>query len=409
MELRHQIFTIANKVAAEKLLQLLRVDEIHIMKKSVFILLLLLLPGLSVAVTVEAQGSAVISHGAVNKARLQAIQDAIRQAIIQSSAHITTSSMMSANSLVLDSTQVRASGSVKNVVVLDEWRDEEQIHVLVRAEVPGEKNTPGPRKSFRRKVAVTQFHVVDRRTTQDLPNIEIAYPRHLLRMLEQHGGIIGVDATDYIVNRGAGQQVQSEESPDRKTIMALAESLGVQFIVSGVLRDLTVIDRVFGVDSRQLDLELQVYDGITGIMVSRHTYNRNIDDGLVDSRVIFGSREFFATSMGVAINRLIEEQAMAIKVGLNKIPVTVKVVRSEGKKVYFNAGVTSLIKVGDMLMAYKVENEPVSRITDSMGFGYPEEPVATVTVKKIQPLFAMGELETDQVTLKPGDLLRFGW
>jgi len=185
--------------------------------------------------------------------------------------------------------------------------------------------------------------------------------------------------------------------------------LGVQFIVSGVIRDMTVMDHLLS-KSRSLSIELQVYDGLTGVLLSRSTVNRKvIRAGLNDRDTLFGSKEFFSTHYGKALNITMLKQISAVQSAIYKLPVTVRVVRSEGKKVYFDAGALSLVHVGDMLMAYKVDSLPLVKMADTSEFGFPEKPVATVTVKKIQPLFAMGELETDKVTLQPGDLLRFGW
>ena len=383
--------------------------EIKMKKYSLLLIIIFLLfSGVASAAMIESQGSATIVNGAVNKARLTAIQDAIRQAILQTSSSVTTSSMMSDNVLVMDSTQVHASGHVKNVMVVDEWQDEEQINVLIRAEVLSDSGRTDARKAYRRKVAVVQFHVLNRRAIQDLNHIETEYPRNLIRQLEEKGGVIGVDATDYILNHDARDLVLARANPDKQTIKAMAESLGVQFIVTGIFKNLEVVDKVLG-DTRQLNVEVQVYDGITGTMISRHQYNKKVLEGLIDKDFVFNSPDFNETRLGVALNEVMQQQVVAIKAGLDKLPVTVRVVRSEGKKVYFNAGVTSLIKVGDMLMAYKVDSSPVFRLANTMDFGSLEEPVATVTVTKVQPLFAMGELETDQVSLKPGDLLRFGW
>ncbi len=362
------------------------------------------------AKSIEVEGSAVIIDGAVNKARLQAIQNAIRQAVLQTSARVSTASIVSANVMIMDSTKIRATGRVSNVVVVDEWRNEDIIHVLIRATVPeNTKQTPAALKGYRRKLAVVQFHVVDRREIQDLPGIEIEYPRHLLRRIEEGGGILGVDATHYILNNNINSSYYDAGHPGKETIVNLATMLGVQFVVSGIIRDMTVVDHLIG-ESRLLSVELQVFDGLTGVLLSRTAVNKNVNSaGLNDSDKPFGSREFFNTDYGKAINKALSKQIASIRSTIYRLPVTVRVVRSEGKQVYFDAGAMSLIHIGDMLMAYKVDSSPLVKIANGSEFGFAEKPVATVTVKKIQPLFAIGELETDKVTLEPGDLLRFGW
>ena len=60
------------------------------------------------------------------------------------------------------------------------------------------------------------------------------------------------------------------------------------------------------------------------------------------------------------------------------------------------------------LMAYQLEN---SVIYDDNGryLGIKESPMATVTIKTVQPQFSVAELESDEITIQPGDLVRFGW
>ncbi len=379
---------------------------------SFFIILFAIISSLQpvCAKSVEVEGSAVITDGAVNKARLQAIQNAIRLAVLQTSARVSTASIVSANVMIMDSTKIRATGRVSNIVVVDEWRNDNVIHVLIRVTVPentGQASTAT--KGYRRKLAVLQFHVVDRREIQDLPGIEIEYPRYLLRRIEQGGGIIGVDATHYLLNSEANRAHYDAGHPEKETIVNLATMLGVQFVVSGVIRDMTVVDHLIG-ESRSLSLELQVFDGLTGVLLSRTAVNNNVNSaGLNDSDTLFGSRAFFSTDYGKAINTVVSRQIATIQSAIFRLPVTMRVVRSEGKQVYFDAGAISLVHVGDMLLAYKVGSSPLFKVANSGVLGFPEKPVATVTVKKIQPLFSIGELETDKVTLEPGDLLRFGW
>jgi len=360
------------------------------------------------AKSIEVEGSAIIVDGAVNKARLDAIQNAIRQAVLQNSAQITTASIISEHVMIMDSTKIRSSGKVTNVVVVDEWRNEDEIHVLIRANILDTKQRTTRSKGYRRKLAVVQFHVADRRDIEDLNNIEIEYPRRLLRRIEEGGGILGLDATNYVLDSRASNLDFDAGHPGKTTIVNLALTLGVQFIVSGIIRDMTVVDSFFN-SYRALSLELQVYDGLSGALLSRTSINKKVNAGRNDNDTIFGSREFFETTFGKEIHKVLSKQVASVQSAIFRLPVTVRVVRSEGKKVYFDAGALSLVHVGDMLMAYKVDSTPLVKKANLQEYGFAERPVATVTVKKIQPLFAMGELETDKITLQPGDLLRFGW
>jgi len=80
---------------------------------------------------------------------------------------------------------------------------------------------------------------------------------------------------------------------------------------------------------------------------------------------------------------MLERQRELVHGDLAPLPFTARVVAVEGDTVTFDAGSTAA--------------------------GYRETPVAALTVRQVQPQFALGELESPQVHLHPGDLIRFGW
>lgn len=361
-----------------------------------------------IAGTVELEGSAIISHGAVSKARIFAIKDAMRQAVLQSAAQVTTISVLSAHTLSLDSTKVRAVGQARNVRVLDEWVEEGVFHVLVRMDILDSKMAPIPvsPNPYRKKVAVTQFHVMDRGRIHDLPGVEIELPRLLLRHLERRGGVIGVDATPYLLGSTANDSAGGGTGRGVVAVSKLADSLGVQFLVSGVIRNMAVSNGIFG-GIRHLNLEIRVFDGITGVLIGRHRYREQaIVNGDKRPGLSFTDKVNSGSDFGALIESIIARQVVAIQADLGHLPFSARVIRSEGDRIYFDAGASSLVRVGDVLMAYKIDGEPLVKSNGS-SFGYPETPLATLVVKMVQPLFAVGELETDQVMLNPGDIVRF--
>jgi hypothetical protein len=94
---------------------------------------------------------------------------------------------------------------------------------------------------------------------------------------------------------------------------------------------------------------------------------------------------------------------------LNRVPFTARVVKAQGNKIYFDVGSMANVTVGDVLMAYRVSAEALQGSTPNMHLGFAESPLASLVVKKVQPLFAVGELETDKLALKAGDVVRFSW
>ncbi len=356
---------------------------------------------------VEAEGSAQIKNGAIGSARELAVQNAIKQAMIQSNVQVATSTLISSNALVADSSRFRSYGKVKDVVVLSEWVDSDYLFVRIRAEVDGSgsgKHKPSSR--YRKKLAALQFHIEDRRHTADLANVEFEWPREILRMLENGGLVLAVDGTKYnlysYLQHGQG-------ITDKEVIIKIADNLDCQFVLFGVVRDMSVDSRFLS-HQRKLEIDTYLYDGVTGAMIARHRFSDHVaGEGYNLASNRFATEGFYRTKLGSTIRRVMSRQVALISDDLEQLPFVARVLRTEGNMVFFNAGGLAQVQPGDTLMSYRLANEALIDPEKGHFFGYPEEPVATLLVKQVQPLFAVGILEGENVSLRAGDIIRFGW
>jgi hypothetical protein len=157
-----------------------------------------------------------------------------------------------------------------------------------------------------------------------------------------------------------------------------------------------------------LVIDVEVYDGVSGALISKRRINESITGrGLYFNDVPFGSVEFLKTAYGKMIDRVLDQLIRGIESDIAQLPFTARVIRMEGDEIYFDAGATSLIKAGDILMTYQLANESFNSASNSY-VGYAETPVASLLVKRVQPMFAVGELQDSKTTLKRGDMVRFG-
>lgn len=391
--------------------------------------------GTVLAQAVEAEGTAPIS-GAVGIAKRLAMQDAIRQALIQANSQVSTTTVVSSRGVVSDNVRLSAKGNVTDVVVLDEWTDETNYYVKIRAQVPGTQLAlaaptmqPGQTLAsgggradgavhYRRKLAISQFHVLDRSQIHDLPAIESELARELKRRLDADGRVLTVDASQYLLPLGEEGMVSQQRiigalPPAREPgqlAMEFAESMGVQFVVSGVIRDLGVTRHLFGAQVRHVELEVFVYDGISGSQVARHRFSDSVEDsGLGDfplSAPVMNEK-FFASPIGQKVDQVLSKMMSTLVGDVSTQPFTARVIRSDGNEVYFDAGGLANVKVGDMLSTYQLAQAPVADLAGQRALGFSETPTATLVVKQVQRLFAVGELDTDTARLAPGDVIRF--
>jgi hypothetical protein len=401
------------------------------------LLLVFLLGWLSVggvhAQTVEAEGTAPIS-GAVGVAKRLALQDAIRAALMQANSQVSTTTVVSSRGVVSDNVRFSAKGNVTDVVVMDEWTDASNYYVKIRAQVPGEQvalaapalqpgqamsssNADGAQR-YRRKLAISQFHVLDRSHIHDLPDIESELARELKRRLDADGRVLTVDASQYLLPLGeegmvSQQRIVGALPPAREPgqlAMEFAESMGVQFVVSGVIRDLGVTKHLLGSKVRHVELDVFVYDGISGTQVARHRFSDSVADSSLGDFPLSApvmNDKFFASPIGQKVDQALAKMTSTLIGDVSTQPFTARVIRAESNEVYFDAGGMANIQVGDVLSTYQLAQAPVADLPGLRSLGFSETPAATLVVKQVQRLFAVGELDTDAARLAPGDVIRF--
>lgn len=370
-----------------------------------------LLSPIAFALSIEVEGIAPITDEAPGKARVMAVQNAIRQAAMQHSVDVSTTTTMSDHVVVGDSARLRSNARITNVTVADEWQEDGQFHVLVRAEIESDQAASGGSNGTgaRKRVAFLQVTLRDRGAAADLPSIEIEIPRMLRKQMESKFGAIGIDASQHVLGRPDQSALERSDVPDTALVARVAQELGAQFLVTGDIIDTGITDDLVG-QSRRFEMEFQVYDGISGSLLARLRYDERIVGGeRSPPGLSVASSEFLKSAYGTAVKHVTQRAASGISAELDRLPFTARVVRANGKKIYIDAGSVARVRVGDMLLAYTVEEAATRDPRSGRTLGNAEQPVATLVLRSVQPQFSIGELETEQVSLKPGDMVRFAW
>lgn len=366
---------------------------------------------------IEAEGNAVIGETGVGAARQLAIKDAMRQAALQAGATVKTTSQMAESVVISDSVQIRATGTVKDVVVLDEWvgKEDEIYYVLVRAYVtdsqPQEKDH---QQRYKKKVAVMQFDVADRRHIHDLPDFEADIAKEFMRRLSINQALYGIDASAYVFSSSESIKPYLDlgHTP-RQVLVELAERLGTQFIVTGTIRDMGTTRHPLWIRLRHAEFEVSLWDGLSGTLIAQERLNASVWESFkpFDFPVAAPTMtdKFFASEIGQQTHLMLNELVRRIGNAVHEMPFMARVIKSDGKHVYLDVGATSQIRVGDTFMAYKQADEPLMDVNEQLFFGYEESPASSVVIKRVQPRFAVGELEGGNKRLYAGDVIRFQW
>lgn len=418
------------------------------MKFGLIALVALLISSAAAAQSIEAEGIAALDAGGMEQARQEAIQDALQQAALSAAAQFEASSTMDASGRLQESVRLTPAAVISSHTVLREWSADGLLHVQIRAEIqPQEKAVPANASqkasartpNYKKKIAVTRFHVVNSLQVEDISNIWDGYPLELLRRLEMLGNVLPVNSVSALLSAGSEPIVDSPANRDM--IRRIAEQTGSQFVISGAILDAgfgagtirpywgwqgseggirselalpwpnLAVGLKPGPSERRLEVEIFLHDGLSGALIARHRASAEADGRVTVGRdKPFASAAFFATPFGQTTERLINTQVEAISNDLACLPFMASIVRIQGKKVFLDAGGTSGLAPGDRLTVYhKNTNAPISSLSGATALGIPETSATTITLREVQPLFALGELAADpaSLNLQAGDMARF--
>lgn len=359
------------------------------------------------AASVEAEGVAAITENGVDQARRNAIADAVHQASLQIGVHVSASGQLTPNDVLVENSRVRGMQEPANISVVREWKNENILHVVIRAESAQTIDQAMPPLTYKKKVVVVPFHVYQPAHVGDIDDIWNGFPRELIYRLENTNKFL-VELSKFTIPTENKRLVSEQVSMLAKRIASESNS---QFVIAGEVLDagITAIsENFFDAKKRRFEVQILVYDGLTGVLLARHKLNKPSEGAVVVGlEKPFGSAAFFSTVFGKSVDWTLDGLTKAISNDLDRLPFTAQIVRISNKKIFFNAGATSLVAPGDNLAVYSKKNEWVHSGLDEPVTS--ETPVASVSVIQVQPLFSIGELSVDpnSIKLRPGDVVRF--
>ncbi|MEO9750234.1 MAG: flagellar assembly protein T N-terminal domain-containing protein, partial [Marinobacter sp.] len=299
---------------------------------SVVTALLVIACGGAQAVVLEGVGHATIYNDDVDSARQEAKKAALRDVSLQYEARISSRDTME-NGVVTESRlQVASSARAKSVEVVDEYRRGNLLRVTVRADMSaGGQCQAGDAAELRKRVAVTGFPMVypDQARIGRIGDAGEVLPQLLQADLQRSGQLQVFGATtqrlfDDLLNAPTHQKFNNRLS----NVIQVARELGVQFVVTGVIRDVgvsdpdawgsSVIDRLqrgIGAanQNRRFVVDMMVYDGFSGAPVYQERFSAearwNAGPGSSDG---FGSAGFRETEYGQAVAGLMNNMVSAV-------------------------------------------------------------------------------------------------
>jgi hypothetical protein len=315
------------------------------------------------AIWYESSGQAVIHNGNTEQARHQATQEAIKQALLFAGASINSIQHLTNGLLSDDSLEIRSSGEVDSIELIDEIYNGDILTVSIRADVFPQKITC--RAADYQKSIVTTWYPIKHRQQAAVGNLfdfgqQVAINfQQEFNQRAKNSHVYKVEP--YYLNLQNGEPVAIE----------LAHKTNAQFVLLAEISEFSTIQNVSSglafwqspSASRDFSLSMAVYDGNSGDQVFKKTQGitSNWEFDTHESLDPSSSR-LWRSEFGKQVTSLLQDLTNEIDEALSCLPAFGRVLFVSNDQISINLGQQSGLRKGDQLTLFQM-----SQFFDSRG------------------------------------------
>jgi hypothetical protein len=380
--------------------------------------------GLVSAEWVKVTGKASLEHGRYDLAREQAMKDALRQAVYQYGVDVESFQSVQNGIVEEDTLNLTSRAQVHQSVIHSEKEENGFLLLTLNVDISSRPLCEKTQSSqYKKKVAILGFslQVPAQVNMGGLENIERGLSSQLSQRLKEQDALVVYEQSQVALHadlRNAPSHYT--EQLTLSNAADFAKQAGVQFVVSGVIRDLSIEDseafstnywtklkRLAGKtnQNRQFVVDLFVHDGFSGEIVWQKQFStRGKWQADLTEHVGFESAAFWDEEYGQQIALVLKSMAANVTEQVTCQPFMTRISRVDGKTLHFSSGASSGIRPGDTLALYRTSNFYDSdRLT-----GVELESVKTaLTVSQVHPNFSSGTIsvEPGRLNIQEDDLL----
>ncbi|WP_293748695.1 flagellar assembly protein FlgT [uncultured Paraglaciecola sp.] len=309
------------------------------------------------AIWFEATGQAVIHNGEKEAARQQATQEAIKQALLFSGASVKSIQSLANGLLEDDRFEIRASGEVNNIELIDEIYHDDFVTVSIRADIfPQEALCAA---SDYKKNIVTTWYNINKRQQAAVGNL-YDFGKVLANKLKEESQN---HARHSIIHRVEPYYLTPLDTEKKATAFNLAKKTEAQYVLFGEILEFAVeTPKTSGLafwksdqSERNLTLAFSMYDGNSGEMVFQTTQNMSAQWNFdLHASLDSNSRQLWDSTFGSETEKLIQSVIQSIDESVSCLPAYGRVLKVTGESLSINIGKHNGVKQGDKLTLFQV-------------------------------------------------------
>ena len=350
-------------------------------------------------------GTAPLSDGNYELAKNRAMNDAYQQA-----AQIS---------------QQRSSRANLGMTVIErEYQEGGKLKLDIKVEIQFQRVCEETRaQAYRKQLAVVGFSMLTPAQTAmgHVAEVERGFASILGHALKTSDSLVVYEQSQIALHadlRNAPSHYTEQLTLSQAT--HFARQAGVQFVVSGVIRDMSLEDRgAFATDywtslkrmagqtnrNRNFKVDVFIHDGFSGALVWQEQFETAGQwEADLSESMVFDTPAFLQQEYGQNISRLTELMADDIAEQLRCQPFMTRVTRVEGKTLHFSSGARAGIRPGDSLALYRTSSFYDANRLSGMEL---QNVKTALTVSQVHPHFSSGTIAIDpgRVNIQEDDLL----
>ena len=328
--------------------------------KSLVLFSSLLLINEAFAAWYETEGSAKIQNGDVVQARTKAIEEALRQAMLESGAFVSTNQNMTNGILDDDELTIASNNNFNQYTLVSEKREKGYLTVKIRLYIDSDpKQCIG--MNYKKNILPVLFTYANNQHQETQTGLNgfnksltLKFQQFLsstneLNVIPYYNQNLGIDLANHC-HRNSNHMMQS--------IDQLAINKDAQYIVFGVIRDINLhpstlnwFSKAMGNKEREFSLEIFVYDTITKEILFSNNYKTKAQWDIDENNTNTDSEYFWQSEYGENILEKLTSAAKSVSHTLVcKKPVG-RILKVENNSQYhINLGKINNIKQGNRFL-----------------------------------------------------------
>lgn len=338
----------------------------HKLALVVLILMSLFQVPAALAEQVEVTGRAKIVNGDIDKAREDAISQALNYASLKAGVNFSSEQSIDQGRLTQDTFQMQRMGTANNVELMSEMISQNTITVVLQLELAEpEPNAQCKSQLLKASIMLPQSYLQEREQLRygQLANFEQQITLQLGKVINSQSrhSFARVHADEKIDNTNQLVNFRGYRIPTW-----LGEITESQYILQPDIIDISTEpaeSRFFGLSEdypqRQFMIKMTLYHAISGEVVWTETFTTSAPWEFEKQEVVSpANQRFWRSSYGQAISEIFQQSVLTLDNQLNCRPLLGQIIARQGDRLIINLGRKNGVKMGDKFQIVLQKNIP---------------------------------------------------